>query len=449
MKHTMKTALALLLTLAMMLVPMSIVASAESGTYEDPYLLSTTSVRFYVYVQPEETAYIQVDDCNGSTVAVGYATADTYMMQYGRQTIYPNGDADNTASFTMNTFSNMFSVYNTGTEAISVYMSLTSGAPADTTGTMDNPEVLTFSDPWGMGFLSASAEIALEAGNDGRYYKVVAPADGVINVSPAAYDSETYDSIGWMYFVHNITQGKYGSNHWSDEEPVVDAERVEVQKDDEVIVFVATYNPENMFANPAGTVSVYMSFSAIGSYDCPVEAVVGDNEVEIAAGSNGYYYVWTAPEGGYATVTINNETDWQYRVDVVPADEEDYGAYVYGDTHWSDDEVVVPSETVYLKTGDTIKVWVSTYDPNSFNTPAGTIDWTFAFEAGAPAFVKGDASADGMFGVNDILLMLDVLNDMDELDEAGMAAADLNGNGAMDFTDVVRAFYALNGMIEL
>ncbi len=389
MKHTMKTALALVLALAVMLVPMSVTVFAADGSFADPYQLSASSVRFYVYVQPEETVYVQVDDCNGSTVNVGYATADTYMIQYGRQTVYPNGDPDNTASFAMNPMGDYFAVYNTGSEAISVYMSLTGGAPIDNTGTMDNPEELTLEDRFGMGFLSANSEAALDAGNEGRWYKVIAPGDGVLNIGVSAYDPETYDSVGWLYCANNVTQGKYGDNHWSDDEPVVDTEQVAVNAGDEVQIFAATYDPMNMFSNPAGTVSVFVSFSAFGSYDCPAEAVLGENAAPVENG-NGYTYNWTAPEEGTVTVTMDDADGWQYNVNVIPADEEDYGSYIYGDTHWSDDDPVVASESFPVNEGDKVVVTVNTYDPASWQGPSGTVNWTLSFVAGENGNEGGD-----------------------------------------------------------
>ncbi len=380
MKHIMKTALSLVLVMAVMLVPMSITVSAATGDYADPYQLSTDSIRFYVDVAPEATVYIQASDCDNSTVTVGYATGSTYMIQYGRQTVYPNADADNTASFTMNTFSDIFSVYNNGTETISVYMSLTAGAPVDTTGTMDNPEELTLEDPWQMGFLSANVTKDLEAGNEGHWYKVIAPGEGILNISVNAFDVE-YEPVGWFFFAHNNTQGKYGDNHWSDDEPAVDAERVSVQAGDEVVIFAATYDPANMFANPVGTIAVSVSFSAVGSYDCPVTPVIGENVASVVNGGS-YNYTYTATQDGVATVTMNDEAGWQYNINVIPADPEDYGSYVYGDTHWSDDDPVVASESHELKAGETITVCVNTYDPQSWQGPSGNVKWTFGFVAG-------------------------------------------------------------------
>ena len=449
MKQTMKTALALLLTLAVLLVPMSMVVSAESGTYEDPFLLSANSVRFYVYVEPAETVYVQVDDCNNSVVNVGYATSDTYMIMYGVQPVYPNGDVDNTASFTMNPMSNMFSVYNTGEEAVSVYMSLTAGAPAEVeTGTMDNPEELTLSDPWGMGMLSAYAEQALDAGNQGRYYKVIAPAEGILNVGVFAYDPETWDNVGWLYSANNLTQGKYGDNHWSDDEPVVDTERVAVQPGDEVHIFVTTYDPANMFLAPAGTIGVNVSFSALGSYDCPVTPAEGAN-VSVIENGNGYFYTWTATELSEITVTMNDADGWQYNISKTPADVEDYASYIYGDTHFADDTPVVASESMVVKPGETVQISVNTYDPASpWGGPSGSVNWTFSVSTDVKP-VAGDVNDDYMLTIRDVVLVLNAINGNGTLTEAQAAIADVNGNGVVNFADAVRLFYAVNGAVTL
>ncbi len=377
MKHIMKTALACVLVLAMLIVPMT--AAAATGDYETPYVLPENGMALNAEIAPEATVYFRTNSNDGAVISIGItnASAKTFMVQYGRQTYYP--DAAGKVSFTMNAALNTYSIYNNGTASVYTTTNMTAGAPVDTTGTMDNPELLTLEDPYQMGAQMAVAQYTFEAGNQGRYYKVIAPGEGVINVSVSACD-EDYNDIGWQYFANNKTQGKYGDNHWSDDNPVVDTEQVPVKAGDEVEVFAIPYNPANVFTAPAGIVTVVVSFSAAGSYDCPVEATLGANAASVKNG-NGYYYTWTAAKDGTATFTMNTATNWEYRINGIPVDPENYADYYYGDTHWSDDDPVVRTESIEMKAGETLDIFVNTYNPNGA-APSGTVNWTLSFTAG-------------------------------------------------------------------
>ncbi len=242
-----KRILAFLLAVVMTVIPMSALANeAELGSYDNPWLLSTTSVRFAVTVEPESEAWVQVDDSNGSTLTVGYATTADYMIVYCRQPYYPETETgDNTLTVTMVNGADMFSVYNAGTEAVTVYMALTAGAGSDVAyGTVDNPEPVTLAKDW-FGNLAADMYVDLEAGSQGYYYTCTAPADGVITVTVGAVDAE-YNSVGWMFGVNNMTSYVYGDYHFSDNEPFCNYDTVKVSQGDVVEVFVNTYNPDDM-----------------------------------------------------------------------------------------------------------------------------------------------------------------------------------------------------------
>lgn len=390
MKNMMKKTLSVIIALAMILVPMSVFAA--TGDYEEPYQLIAGGGNLVVYLEAGASAYVQADDCNNSTVTVGYATNDGYFIQYGVQSVYPEADA--TASFTMNEYSNMFTVNNTGEEAVTVYMALEAGA-ASTAGTWDNPEEITLSDPWGWGQLSAWVEQPLDAGNQGYYYTVTAPDDGALVVGIDAYDAE-WNPVGWTYNVNNVTAGIYGDYHFSDDAEPVYQEMVEVSAGDEVQIFVTTYDPADMWNAPAGTVSVNVTFAGVGSYDYPAEAVLGSQTAPVVNG-NGYHYVWTATEDGTATVTMNDATGWQYSLTVVPVSG-DYSEYVYGDTHFSDDDPVVASESMAMKAGDTLEIAINTYDPEAWGI-SGDVNWTLEFTTGS----TGDGGdGDGDQGGEDI-----------------------------------------------
>lgn len=375
MKTMIKTVLSLVLALSVMLMPMTLSVSAAKGDFDDKYVLNV-GANLSVNVPAEATVFVQAANSNGSIVDASANASLENVIQYCTQIVPASGS---TATFQMIPERDWFALYNSGTQTISVTLTLTAGEAQDTTGSMDNPEVLTLEDPYQMGMKMAVAQYTFEAGNEGRWYKVIAPGEGVINVSVSACDEE-YNEVGWQYLANNKTQGKYGDNHWSDDDPVVDMEQVPVKAGDVVEVFAIPYDPANMFSAPAGIVTTVVSFSAKGSYDCPVEAVLGQNtaSVENAAG---YYYTWTAAKDGTATFTMNTATNWEYRINGIPVDPEDYGSYFYGDTHWSDDDPVVASESIEMKAGETLDIYVNTYNPAGAPL-SGDIDWTLSFEAG-------------------------------------------------------------------
>ncbi len=109
-----------------------------------------------------------------------------------------------------------------------------------------------------------------------------------------------------------------------------------------------------------------------GGSENPYDIEAGTHTAEIAEGSQGAYYTFIAPDNGEVTVTINEgETGWQYFVNNMTS-------YIYGDYHWSDDEVVVTSETLTVSKGDELMIFVTTYD-GSWTAPAGTVSFTVDF----------------------------------------------------------------------
>ncbi len=393
----MKKVLSILMVLAMLCTTASVAvfAEAELGTYENPYQVQAGAMTpVAVTIPAEGDAYVAVDDANNSTLTIGHSTSADYTVYYCRMPIAP--EADGTMVFTMVDGADYFNIVNPTAEAITVRIMLEAGSGAVAGGTIDNPEELVLAKDF-FGNLGAMAEQDLAAGNQGYFYKLIAPADGVISVSIYAYDEE-YNSIGWMYFVNNLTSYRYGDNHLSDEEEPVFYDTVKVAAGDELQIFTATYDPANKWANPAGMVGINVSFSAVGSWDCPEEITAGDHSASLEAGNfSGYNYKWTAPEEGVATITMNTADNWTYCVNGEMAD----GSYVYGDTHWSDDDPVVKSESINVQAGDILTVMVNTYDPAGMN-PAGNIDWTLSFVAGETGDEGGDEGGGDIGGGDDI-----------------------------------------------
>lgn len=349
-------------------------AAPALGSYENPYLINVDGDRLAVTIPAGEGAYVKADDSNNSVLTVGYATAATYTISYLPGQVIEVAE-DGTASFTMIADKDFFYVGNNGEEDIVLYMSLAAGQAVDTTGTMDNPEVLTLAQNM-FGGVGASAGYTFDAGNSGRWYTVTAPADGKIVFSMQGAVDADYNNIGWQYNVQNLTAGKYGDNHWSDDEVVAYDEAWDVKAGDELLIFVTTYDPANMWNSPAGTVNFQLSFEAVGSANNPISITDSYFSTDIAAGSQGMYYTYTAPADGTVEVIMYSE-NWQYVVNNTTSG-------VYGDLRSSDDEEPVTCTTLTVSEGDVLTVMVNTYDPaNPWNAPAGTLSWELTFSAGS------------------------------------------------------------------
>ena len=107
----------------------------------------------------------------------------------------------------------------------------------------------------------------------------------------------------------------------------------------------------------------------VGSMENPAEAFLGENTATIEAGSQGYYFTYTAWCDCKLDMTITAEADagWTYVVNNVTAG-------TYGDTQWSDSDPVVNPATIELAAGDEIQIIVNTYDSEDpYTAPAGTI----------------------------------------------------------------------------
>ncbi len=105
----------------------------------------------------------------------------------------------------------------------------------------------------------------------------------------------------------------------------------------------------------------------------PAQMILGDNRTTQAAGASDYYYNWIAIGNGELTITMDADAQWLYSIANLTTG-------VAGETHWSDDETPVVSETVAVSEGDKIQVVVNTYDPaNMFQTPAGDVGFEAAF----------------------------------------------------------------------
>ena len=105
----------------------------------------------------------------------------------------------------------------------------------------------------------------------------------------------------------------------------------------------------------------------MGTMDNPAALEMGDNAVTLEAGSQGYYFTWTAEAEGTLYILMPEDMDWTYVVNNMTT-------YQYGDTQWSDSDPVVNPAEIAVAAGDELQIMVNTYDPtNPWNTPAGEL----------------------------------------------------------------------------
>lgn len=158
---------------------------------------------------------------------------------------------------------------------------------------------------------------------------------------------------------------------------------VDVEAGDEVTVTLYNYN----YMDTELTLNVDYYVMPEGIRDNPkVLEDVGAYTVSLEEGNEGYYFNWTAEEDGTLNVAVSSEGGWMYCVN-------NYGAYIYGETHWSDDDPVVSSEDVAVKAGETVSIFVSTYDPSARSNPAGDVTVTLSFEPAGESGSNEDGEA--------------------------------------------------------
>ncbi len=166
--------------------------------------------------------------------------ANAYVIYNGKQYDAENGVVTVAIEQVMGRMPVILQVGNKGTD--SAEFALDFNYPE---GTMSNPKDIE----------AGKYEATFEAGATEYCYEWKAPAAGEVTV---AVSSEG----GWEYVVDNITTGKYGDKQWSDSDPVVSSQTLKVSKDDVIQIKVLTYDPENPWAAPAGTVTTTVSFKA-------------------------------------------------------------------------------------------------------------------------------------------------------------------------------------------
>lgn len=102
------------------------------------------------------------------------------------------------------------------------------------------------------------SQTATVSDNGSYHYTWMAAEDGKVTVSMD-------DESGWMYSVMvepaaEDSSWYYGDTHWYDDDPVVVSETVDVEVGDIVTICVGTYDPNDMWNAPAGTVNWTLEF---------------------------------------------------------------------------------------------------------------------------------------------------------------------------------------------
>ena len=354
----------------------------ELGHYMNPYQLGAQGPALPVTIAPGTEAYIQPSVINNKVVEM-YAMTDTWFVVYGRQSVYPNAVDDAfTASLELNPMGDRFSVYNNGEEAITVSVRLVDATPMDTTGTMNDPEILELEEQAG-GVVGTNIQQDIAAGSEGYFYEWTATAEGKVTFKIlGAVDSQGND-FGWLYCFSNVSDYKYGDTIWSDSDPVVTTVTYDVEEGDIITLVVSTYNESAPYATPAGTVFGTLIFeekeaeeddnldkdyvspeSGDGSDETPF--VIKNLGLYLAAKSDvNVYYKWVATDNGVLTITISEEDAKAYK-----------SAYVYTiNGEPVDRELGAAVNTNEVKKGDV--VIIATYPGTK------ALEFDVAFAAGA------------------------------------------------------------------
>ena len=131
-----------------------------------------------------------------------------------------------------------------------------------------------------------------------------------------------------------------------------------------------------------------------GHMENPKKIEAGDHVAEITAGSTGFFYTWTAPSAGKLTVAVSSDKGWLYAVNNLTS-------YAYGETHYYDDETVVPSETITVAKGDEIQISVCTADADAYYASVdGEVNVKLTFESDEVTPPAGDDNDNSSTGTN-------------------------------------------------
>ena len=355
MKKIMKKALSLMLVLALVLVPMTVMAG--SGAEADPIVLeNSTSVItsngtgesvYYLYNAPVAADYVIT--VTGAIDSFGYSMIHPMTGMPMKNYAY-NGEL---VMYANQTDEVAFSMFDETSQELTVTITMTEGTEVGggnvggaTGATPDDAIELT----------ESSAFLTIAGGGTTVYYKVAVEEE-------AAYTLELYSRVGAGFDIYllNPRFGQYGY-YGSSDNGLLTVEFTATSTD----YIFGVGNPEDMELNVQATLTKAGGSEEEGSnnsFDNPEVITEMDTyNSTMPADAFSYWYQWTAAEAGVLTVTTTNVDGYA-------------GFTVNGD--W---ECVTESldngGKVMVDAGDVVVFYVS---------PAGasTVNMTASFEAGA------------------------------------------------------------------
>lgn len=284
-------------------------------------------------------------------------------------------------------------------------------------GSSENPE--TIWDP------SAITAVVADGNSQGYYYSWYNRAITgtlTLNLGEVTGNGALGDVI--------LTNGTTNAMAWMSDSEGGNTVSLDIAPNDFVTIQVtvdsgAEWNYPGATINLTGVIT-----TPAGSMDNPAALEIGETIVDIAEGSQGYFFTWTAEKAGTLSVEMPADMAWTYVINNLTTGQ-------YGDTQWSDSDPVVGVGTVEVAAGDVIQIMVNTYDAeNPWVAPAGKLNVKVAFEAkgGEAPVVLGDVTGDGKVLANDAMVLLQYSINVGNVD---VAVGDVTGDGKILANDAM------------
>ena len=160
---------------------------------------------------------------------------------------------------------------------------------------------------------------------------------------------------------------------------------------------------------------------------------MGAQTANVAAGSQGYYYTWTAEESGTLVLQMPAGGNWRYEIQNLTT-----GAG--SKEQLSDSKPVVNPADMEVSAGDVLQIKVNTYDPKNPETaPAGSVKFSVSFREKAEegSVMMGDVNGDGRILANDAMLTLQYSVGVKVAGNVILEACDVSGDGRILANDAM------------
>ena len=209
----------------------------------------------------------------------------------------------------------------------------------------------------------------IEAGNsEGYYFTYTAAESGILTVTMPEGD--------WVYSVTNETAGLVSSTIYSDDEDAVASTSVELLKDDVVKIMVNTYNPADMWNNPAGTLVVTASFEAGEVEDREPDVIEGNMSASNVSLEKNETITVSITPGENTTLGLNISGDPMYGVSVNDGDEDPENNILLGMQTGTSNQYYWQ-----VLAGTTYQFTIRVMDSTGWAYSAGTVSYTFTLDA--------------------------------------------------------------------